>query len=260
MNWERTSRNELGPEASAGAGIQHKLLQDSVVNLDKLEPSAPKFQIAGILDFWKPRGGGSDAESELAKGPPPLSSLKEGDIIFHTSQTEQSKFIRQATHSPLSHCGILFKEKVREKGKEREQWYVYEAENPVQKTRLEDFAKRGENHSYVVRRLSDESSLTSESLSNMKQYLDREVRKRTSYDSKFGWGDDKLYCSELVWKAYNQATGKRIGEPKQMKDYDLSDPLLRKKMEDRWGKKLPLNELMIGPSDVYESRLLKTVR
>lgn len=35
------------------------------------------------------------------------SRFKEGDIIFQTSKSEQSKYIRMATKSQLSHCGIV---------------------------------------------------------------------------------------------------------------------------------------------------------
>jgi uncharacterized protein YcfL len=36
--------------------------------------------------------------------------LKDGDIIFQTSQSAQSKAIQAATHSKYSHCGIIYKE------------------------------------------------------------------------------------------------------------------------------------------------------
>lgn len=196
------------------------------------------------------RGGGSDARRELEKGPPPNSALKDGDIIFHSSHSEQSEAIRLATNSPLSHCGILFKEN----GK----WMVYEAVQPVKKTPLEQWAKRGEDGQYVVRRLKDESALDEKSLATMKNYLKSNLGK--NYDLHFGWSDDRIYCSELVWKAYFKATGDKVGEVKPMREYDFSKPEVRKKVEQRWGKKLPLDELMVTPAGIYESRLLKTVR
>ncbi|WP_206680678.1 hypothetical protein [Hymenobacter polaris] len=36
-------------------------------------------------------------------------TLREGDLIFHTSQSAQSQAIQLATHSPYSHCGLLYK-------------------------------------------------------------------------------------------------------------------------------------------------------
>lgn len=35
--------------------------------------------------------------------------LRDGDLIFHTSQSAQSQAIQLATHSPYSHCGIVYK-------------------------------------------------------------------------------------------------------------------------------------------------------
>lgn len=36
-----------------------------------------------------------------------ITALKEGDIIFQTSQSGQSKFVALATMSPKTHCGII---------------------------------------------------------------------------------------------------------------------------------------------------------
>lgn len=40
-----------------------------------------------------------------AAGP---DSLRNGDLIFQTSKSAQSQAIQAATHSPYSHCGIVF--------------------------------------------------------------------------------------------------------------------------------------------------------
>ena len=37
--------------------------------------------------------------------------LKEGDMIFHISQSQQSPLIQYATKSTLSHCGIIIEKK-----------------------------------------------------------------------------------------------------------------------------------------------------
>ena len=38
------------------------------------------------------------------------TQLRDGDLIFHTSQSAQSRAIQLATHSSYSHCGIVYKE------------------------------------------------------------------------------------------------------------------------------------------------------
>jgi len=63
------------------------------------------------------------------------SRFKEGDIIFQTSKSEQSKYIRMATKSQLSHCGIVV-----EKGGRQ---YVLEASNVKTHTGRRLHRKRG---------------------------------------------------------------------------------------------------------------------
>ena len=34
--------------------------------------------------------------------------LRDGDVIFHTSRSEQSEALQRAMHSPYSHMGLIF--------------------------------------------------------------------------------------------------------------------------------------------------------
>ncbi len=226
-------------------------------NLEKLDPTQKG------LDLWarstlicekadsKRKEGESSATDELKKAPPPDSSLRDGDIVFQSSSGPEATAIQRATKSPLTHCGVLFKE--------GNDWYVYEAVQPVKKTLLKDFAKNGDGDKYVVRRLKDaDNVLTDKVLDKMHKYLKQNVGK--DYDLKFEWSDDRMYCSELVWKAYRDATGLKVGKLKKMGDYDLSDPDVKKALEDRYGKNLPLSEPTIAPGAIFDSKLLKTVR
>ena len=61
--------------------------------------------------------------------------LRDGDLIFHTSLSAQSRAIQLATHSPYSHCGIVYKA-----GKN---WQVFEAVQPVKLTPRVDWVARG---------------------------------------------------------------------------------------------------------------------
>jgi len=44
------------------------------------------------------------------------------------------------------------------------------------------------------------------------------------YDLYFEWSDERIYCSELVWKLYKFLTGLRIGELNRLKEFDLTRP------------------------------------
>lgn len=176
--------------------------------------------------------------------------LQEGDIIFQMSESEQSKAIQLATNSPYSHCGIIFKQDT--------SYYVYEAIQPVTKTPLKEWIKRGKNNHYVVKRLINaDNVLTDEALLRM-----RETGKAMSskdYDLYFEWNNDKIYCSELVWKIYNEGIGLEIGKTQQLKDFSLSNSIVQQKLKERFGENIPLNEKVISPAAIFNSSLLYTV-
>jgi hypothetical protein len=176
-------------------------------------------------------------------------SFANGDIIFHTSTSSQSKAIQLATKSKYSHMGIIY-----EDGGE---YFVYEAVQPVKLTKLDDWIKRGDKGHYVVKRLKNTSVLTKDNIKKMKNIGQRFNGK--NYDLYFGWSDERIYCSELVWKIYNEALQVQLGELQQLKEFDLTSPLVREKMKERYGSNIPLNEKVISPAAIFESDKLKTV-
>ena len=117
--------------------------------------------------------------------------LREGDLIFHTSQSAQSRAIQLATHSAWSHCGIIYKE-----GKS---WQVFEAVQPVKRTPLADWVARGQGGHFVTKRLRDAKAvLTPTALARLK--VAGQPMLGHNYDLYFGWSDDRIYCSELIWR------------------------------------------------------------
>lgn len=178
-------------------------------------------------------------------------NFKNGDLIFHTSQSSQSQAIQLATKSKYSHCGIIYQE--------GEKYFVFEAIQPVKYTPLEQWIARGKEGKYVVKRLKNAAQvLTPEVLRKMKTV--GEGFKGKNYDSTFEWSDDKIYCSELIWKVYQRATGLEIGKLDKLSHFDLSAEAVKKKMKERYGNKIPLNETVISPAAVFDSELLITVK
>ena len=80
-----------------------------------------------------------------------------------------------------------------------------------------------------------------------------------AYSGTFDWSDRTMYCSELVWKMYQQTTGLRIGKFVKFKDFDLSHPLVKKEMEKRFGGLIPRSLKIISPGGMFESDLLVTI-
>jgi hypothetical protein len=175
---------------------------------------------------------------------------RDGDIVFQTSLSEQSLAIQRATHSRYSHVGIVYIEH----GKP----YVYEAVQPVSLTRLEDWVNGGENGHYVAKRLRDaDRLLTPSNLARMK--TEGAKFQARDYDRYFDWSDETLYCSELVWKIYQRGLGVEIGDPQRLGDLDLSDPVVKAKIQERWGSTPPTEEMVISPGAMFDSDQLVTV-
>jgi uncharacterized protein YycO len=173
-------------------------------------------------------------------------NLKEGDIIFQSTGGEQGEALMLATKSKYTHCGIIFKDK--------NKWYVYEAIQPVQVNTLADFIERGEGEHYVIKRLKGQSTLPIEKMkAAAKTYLGKD------YDIFFNWSNEEIYCSELVYKIYSEGAGIEICNKKYLKDYDLSNPNVKALMKKRYGNKIPLNEMMIAPSTIFESEKMELV-
>lgn len=176
--------------------------------------------------------------------------LQTGDIIFQSSRSGQSYAIQLATGSKYSHVGMIFIEDG--------EVMVYEAVQPVKLTPFEEFIKHGDGRHYVVKRLKDaEERLIDEVMTHMAELADSHLGK--NYDIYFNWGDDRMYCSEVVWKIYNEVLDVEIGERKPLKDYDLSHPIVQQKMHERYGDNVPENEMMISPGAMFVSDLLETV-
>lgn len=178
------------------------------------------------------------------------TDLRDGDIIFQTSTSGQSQAIQLATKSKYSHMGIVYNQN----GK----FFVFEAIQPVKMTLLADWVSRGENGHFVVKRLKNaDLVLTPEKLSKMKSIGEKFQNK--DYDLYFEWSDERIYCSELVWKIYKEATGIEIGELQKLSDFDLSSNIVKQKIEERYGNKIPLDEKVISPAAMFNSDKLITI-
>lgn len=176
--------------------------------------------------------------------------IKNGDIIFHTSLSKQSKAIQLATNSKYSHCGIVYSD--------NGLYYVFEAIQPIKTTPLDKWIARGENGHYVIKRLKNADQVfTTETLKKMKKEGERFMGK--NYDLTFEWSDDKIYCSELIWKIYKRATGIEIGKLEKLSKFNLTNEAVKKKIKERYGDKIPMDEIVISPAAIFDSELLETV-
>ncbi len=135
---------------------------------------------------------------------------------------------------------------------------MVEAIQPVSLTPLDEWIARGENGQYVVKRLKNSKQiLTPDILNKMKMEGEKFIGK--NYDFNFEWNDDKIYCSELVWKIYKRATGIEIGKLEKLGDFDLTNNKVKSIIEKRYGNDIPVNEIVISPVSIFNCKLLYTV-
>lgn len=175
-------------------------------------------------------------------------ALQEGDIVFHGTAGQQSEAIRAATGSPYTHCGVVIEKDGR--------LMVLEAVQPVRVTTVEGFQQRSQPGTFHARRLK--TPLAAASVEKAKAWGAKQLGR--NYDSRFGWTDETLYCSELVWKAFDQA-GVRLCEPRRFHDYQLDAPAVKAVIAERYGSadKLPREEPVVAPGDLADSPLLAEV-
>lgn len=176
--------------------------------------------------------------------------IENGDIIFQESLSAQSQAIQIATKSRYSHCGIIYKQ--------GSNYYVFEAVQPVKMTPLREWIQRGKNGHYVIKRLKKSDQLLSPQVLKKMEQTGRPFLGR-SYDLAFEWSDDKMYCSELIWKVYARGAGIELSKPERLGDFDLKNDVVRSKLKERYGENIPMDETVISPAAIFSSSLLRTV-
>jgi uncharacterized protein YycO len=176
--------------------------------------------------------------------------LREGDVVFQSFPSPQCRAIQLATRSQFSHVGMILMHRGR--------LMVYEAVSPVKFTPIDAWIQRDAGHHFVARRLKNaDSILTRAALQRMDSVaVSYEGRP---YDSAFNWSDEKLYCSEVVWKVYHQGAGVQVGTLRKLKEFDFTSSEVRKKLKERYPDGIPLEETVVSPEDVFQSALLQTV-
>ena len=173
--------------------------------------------------------------------------LRSGDIIFEISTSSQAKAVALASRSPIGHVGIIA---VRDGAVT-----VIEAVQPVREVPIEDFKANGLN--WTISRLKQPPP--NDDWADGVLRVARKWKGKT-YDSLFEWSDDKIYCSELVWKAFDRGAGIQLVAPQHIGDLDLFWPPVKALIKARLHGKAPdLEELIVTPGHLHDSELLETI-
>lgn len=169
-----------------------------------------------------------------------------GDVIFQSLPHGPIVWaIEGVTDSPYSHCGIVAKQHGR--------WIVYEAYGEVSATPLRTFLLRGRGGGFAVYRLrSPYREHVSRTLECCTAYLGR------PYDIRYRLDDETIYCSELVYKAYRDAThGGQLGGLVRFGDMNWRP--YRSLIERVEGGAVPVDREMITPVELARAAQLEPV-
>ena len=168
-----------------------------------------------------------------------------GDVLFQSSRpTDLVQMIEGVSQSPYSHCAIV--------GKEDGRWVVYEALGTVSITPLDTFLARGRGGGFAAYRLREPFRKDiPEIMSHTRAFLGR------PYDFRYRLDDEHIYCSELIYKAFLETTGKPLGRLDALGDlnwrpYEAQIEALEK-------GPVPLDREMITPRGLAEAEQLERV-
>ncbi|MEZ5941680.1 MAG: YiiX/YebB-like N1pC/P60 family cysteine hydrolase [Planctomycetaceae bacterium] len=172
-------------------------------------------------------------------------SPQEGDVLFQSlPHAPLVNAIEGVSESPYSHCGIV----TRQNGR----WMVCEALHGVEMTPLREFIFRGRNQGFAVYRLKTEQQKhVPQTILAAQKFLGR------PYDSRYRMDDEQIYCSELIYKAYGEASGERIGELVRMGDLNWRP--FEETIQYYEGGPVPLDREMITPKNLANAEQLELV-
>ena len=170
--------------------------------------------------------------------------IQQGDFIFQHLPGPLTEMIADVSHSSYSHCGIV----VNKKG----QFFVLEAIGPVKETPINEWISRGEGDKITIVRLKRQyQKHMTNIIKEAYYYLKR------PYDILYEWDDQKIYCSELIYKAVLKGSGIRLADFDRLGDLDWQS--YEEQIRYITGGILPLDREMITPEALVSSKFVYTI-
>ncbi len=171
--------------------------------------------------------------------------VQEGDILFQSlPHNPLVDVIEGSTHSPYSHCGMAHRT--------ARGWFVIEAIGPVKETPLAEWITHDRDRHFSIYRLrAAYRSRIPDIVKAAQGYLGR------PYDLRYEFDDEKIYCSELLYKAFRQTCGEPLGILKKLGELDWKP--YEKTIVNLEGGPVPLERLMITPRALSEAAQLECV-
>ncbi len=164
--------------------------------------------------------------------------VQHGDFIFQHLPGELTAMIADMTKSQYSHCGIIVKK--------FNGFVVLQAIGPVKETPLNEWINYGIGKKFTIVRLKKEyRSKIPVIISQGYKFTGK------PYDIQYQWNDQKIYCSELIYKAVFNATGLRLAEFVRLGN--MAWQPYEATIRQITGGTLPLDREMITPQSLVVS-------
>jgi hypothetical protein len=167
-----------------------------------------------------------------------IYDFQNGDIVFQHLPSFLSSVIADVTDSQYSHCGIV----VLKNG----QPYVLEAIGPVEYTPIATWIHRGIHGQFTqVRPKNLSKKQITASIREAEKLLGR------PYDIQYELDEEKIYCSELVYKAFLRGSNIEIGKKETLGSLNWK-PHVEFIRHIAHGQ-LPLKRVMVTPESLAQS-------
>ena len=183
------------------------------------------------------------------------SNYQVGDVLMQSDKFEGSAVaIKTLTLSKYNHVGIVV-----ERGNKL---YVAEALATVRYTPVDVYINRGK----AYRHLRPKTELTAVEKNNINKAINKYRGKK--YDPFLSWSDDRMYCSELVAKVYEDAGVNIVNVKRRILSHGLmmaALPILKSGLVNvpnlyKEGiNDISVRDVSITPADINRSLKLKEV-
>jgi len=185
-------------------------------------------------------------EGRPVSPPPDLSAyeFREGDVLLQHIPSHLGSVIRDIAESRYSHCGLV----VNNGGR----LAVIEAIRPVKYTSLPEWVGQGQGNDFTQLR---PAGLSAEQLAQVAG----EARKLlgSPYDLQYDLDENKIYCSELIYKAFLRGAKLKVGALQKLEELNWQP--YENFIRHLAGGGLPLERVLVTPESLAKDENFKQV-
>ena len=173
-----------------------------------------------------------------------IYDFRQGDILLQHIPSHLCSVIADVTQSQYSHCGIVVYR--------RGEAFVLEAIGPVKCTSLRKWLGQGASRLFTQLRVKE---ATAEQIAGVVAEAKKMLGK--PYDIQYELDENKIYCSELIYKAFLRGGSVEVGSKQRLGD--MKWRLHEKFIRHLTGGELPLDREIVTPQALVDSPATESV-